>query len=670
MRLLTRRIYRAFPELDRYSDGQCERFMKAARGGRMRRMMGCVVLAVVAAPLFVGSLMGVARLIEFQFGRFDPLVDGPLPGRLIGLVGFAVLMAPAPFAAIVARDLLLRRRVRFVLRVRGVCRSCWYSLVGLPILPDHRVKCPECGTEAEVDPSLGELTVDADGRTRYKPEITPPDLAARFWNPSRRRILRRKALWSLAVIIVVGGGTIGGYEVFLRMQAAAARASMLGQKGLEALPVRYGVPAPVAGEEDPLELINQVDALAGRVANDLTEEVPSASTLSWSLRLVYSSATNRARFGLAPSPTPAELATAREYLDRCNAAGLNGLLDRLAVIRGAIAFHGIASDGDPTVPNVGWDGTIAFVLPIANADAKFALEGGDRARAARSIEHSLAMVRLLNAAPLSYGVYQASLHESDILDRIVESLMPPVPPQWPDTISGVLDRQEVSFAPEYHAEVERFWADQTIAWIFSDPGNVRLGKYGSKVAAWVRPGGTKLPAGRLGTYAENKRVVTSRFDALSARSKQEPWERTGAPPPPPQAGSLILPRIWALGWSTSWSQDARDISLLRRRGIRAMIAIERYRATNGRYPSKLADLVPEFLAAEPRDPFTGRGLAYRTIDPAADRFGRGYLLYSIGADGVDDGGRTNPTDPTFPLKSASGAVSTTSDYVINEPPPP
>ena len=39
------------------------------------------------------------------------------------------------------------------------------------------------------------------------------------------------------------------------------------------------------------------------------------------------------------------------------------------------------------------------------------------------------------------------------------------------------------------------------------------------------------------------------------------------------------------------------------------------------------------------DPVSGRPLIYRPIDPARDSMTRSFLLYSIGADGVDDGGR-------------------------------
>ncbi|MCI0534749.1 MAG: type II secretion system protein GspG [Verrucomicrobiales bacterium] len=61
-------------------------------------------------------------------------------------------------------------------------------------------------------------------------------------------------------------------------------------------------------------------------------------------------------------------------------------------------------------------------------------------------------------------------------------------------------------------------------------------------------------------------------------------------------------------------------------------ALERYRMREGRYPSTLSALVPEFIAQLPHDLITGESLIYRV--PDEDRF----LLYSVGWNGTDDGG--------------------------------
>ncbi|HSU53746.1 MAG TPA: hypothetical protein VLT36_06780 [Candidatus Dormibacteraeota bacterium] len=68
------------------------------------------------------------------------------------------------------------------------------------------------------------------------------------------------------------------------------------------------------------------------------------------------------------------------------------------------------------------------------------------------------------------------------------------------------------------------------------------------------------------------------------------------------------------------------------------IALKRYQLRHGSYPSELGNLVPDFLAAVPRDPVDGRPLRFKLRDSA------GFLLYSIGEDGIDNGG--DPTPPS------------------------
>jgi hypothetical protein len=74
------------------------------------------------------------------------------------------------------------------------------------------------------------------------------------------------------------------------------------------------------------------------------------------------------------------------------------------------------------------------------------------------------------------------------------------------------------------------------------------------------------------------------------------------------------------------------------------IALKRWQLKRGSNPPNLASLVPEFLQAVPRDPVDGQPLRYK-LNPEGT-----FLLYSVGEDGVDNGG--DPSSPagtkTFP----------------------
>ena len=67
------------------------------------------------------------------------------------------------------------------------------------------------------------------------------------------------------------------------------------------------------------------------------------------------------------------------------------------------------------------------------------------------------------------------------------------------------------------------------------------------------------------------------------------------------------------------------------------IALKRYQLQRAQWPDQLSELVPQYLPAVPQDAMTGQSLAYHRKSDGT------FLLYSVGEDGVDNGG-----DPTFP----------------------
>jgi hypothetical protein len=64
------------------------------------------------------------------------------------------------------------------------------------------------------------------------------------------------------------------------------------------------------------------------------------------------------------------------------------------------------------------------------------------------------------------------------------------------------------------------------------------------------------------------------------------------------------------------------------------VALERYRRDHGRWPDTLDALVPQYVAAVPADPQDGKPLRFK-------RRPDGVVVYWIGHDGADDGGKLN-----------------------------
>jgi hypothetical protein len=95
---------------------------------------------------------------------------------------------------------------------------------------------------------------------------------------------------------------------------------------------------------------------------------------------------------------------------------------------------------------------------------------------------------------------------------------------------------------------------------------------------------------------------------------------------------LLFPALGRASLAPETTLQYRDATL-------TALALEQYRLANDRYPTKLDDLVPDFLSGGLLpDRYDGTPLKYALTSPTTP------ILYSIGTDRIDDGGR-GPSDP-------------------------
>ena len=93
------------------------------------------------------------------------------------------------------------------------------------------------------------------------------------------------------------------------------------------------------------------------------------------------------------------------------------------------------------------------------------------------------------------------------------------------------------------------------------------------------------------------------------------------------------------------------------------LAVERWRlAHEGRLPENLAELVPAYLPAVPADPFDDQPIRFKHLP-------QGFVVYSVGLDGTDNGGKEDPAyatgyatddngyDVTFTIKRRTGRIT-------------
>jgi hypothetical protein len=74
--------------------------------------------------------------------------------------------------------------------------------------------------------------------------------------------------------------------------------------------------------------------------------------------------------------------------------------------------------------------------------------------------------------------------------------------------------------------------------------------------------------------------------------------------------------------------------------VQLAFALKAYHKERGRYPAALAELKPKYLSEIPKDLFTDKELVYKPQEN-----GQGYLLYSLGPNGRDDGGENYDDNP-------------------------
>lgn len=105
------------------------------------------------------------------------------------------------------------------------------------------------------------------------------------------------------------------------------------------------------------------------------------------------------------------------------------------------------------------------------------------------------------------------------------------------------------------------------------------------------------------------------------------------------SGFPTIPWFSMFGWKGSGqaAHTARPLNMYyaarcRTEAATTMFALGEYHRQNNQYPDRLDQLVPEFLPRLPIDYADRKTLRYR-------RTGDAYILYSVGVNGVDDGGR-------------------------------
>lgn len=655
MRLLTRKLWRAFPELDRYSDEQCRQFVAAAAGSvrrRVARLAAAITASLLWAAVPIGVLIGVAP------AKLSMWVPPLWP--------FFVVL-PSPAIGYITRDVLLRFRVRSVLRDRGACIGCRYSLIGVRVSESLIVTCPECGATTEVDSSLNELVLSNDGTRSFEPSaqhgvapLLPPRLAL---------ILKRVAIGSAAVVIVGGGLFLAGYEYFLRKQAARATADRPGAAGATALVIAR---QPKDADESPennawsalLEAITLRASIenAGRKASSLRTSDGKEPYPDYLQIYADAPASGSPEFSESVRLSR-ELAL--EIMPRLRDGGLYDAMRAITTRTHAVRPLQ-CPPGQPLFMTTLTELSHCRTLGRINfARMHLALAANDPDEFADAFEAALAIARVTRLQCFGVDWQVAAALESEALTRARAALT--THPLWHARLLSVFHRQASDVAIADAFDGEGLAARDLAAWAFSDPDTVRFGRRAKMLGPFIAAFGADSDSGgKLGTYASLLAETNAYLDAWTARIALPRWRRDEAPRPDTHSLEHALLRMTAPDFERVL--DSSDNLLAGRAAFFVMVALEQFRAARGRYPESLNALVPEYLASLPADPFTGDLPRYRLIDPASDPHGRAYLAYFVGPDKTDNHGVPNKRSYSFDYfrVEATSSVSDT-DLVFNDP---
>jgi len=571
-----------------------------------------------------------------------------------------------------AKRLNPEKAKRFHLRARGTCAGCGYTLVGLPVEATNMVRCPECGAETEVDSSLGELVADEAGRMRFKPLPPRKSWWQRVMTPCRRRVLKRSAIACAVLIFGVLPASWGGYEVFLINQAAQAAKGRPGVEGMIALMESHQPKGLNPNAPNAAELLGEAGDLLEQIKQSVERrgfQSSSGKTVYGDLTLVYSISRP---FG-EPDDLEVQLlgiAGGLEILQKSEEAGLFSQLDEVAKSRRVV--EPINQAGEELLTSMMMSGSSERNFArLCAARMHLAQIHGDEDEFINAFEASLATVRVAAHRPTLLGGLVAAAMEMTTYERLQNLLATNPSEACLIGLEAAMARQSERPPVTMVIDGERLAVLDAFGWFFSEPGRVRLGRYSEEVRIFSRRGILEMRP--LGTYSENVSAIDEIFTEFHKAAEHDPSERPAVDETLYEKHNLALIKLSVP--AISKSVQSFDQATMTRRGARVCLALARYRAAHGGYPPSLTSLEPTYLTAMPHDPWSGKPFGYRRIDPASDEFGRGYLLYTVGADMKDDGGVE--AGYRFSALTSTGAVAATmvngqktgADFVINTPVP-
>lgn len=316
--------------------------------------------------------------------------------------------------------------------------------------------------------------------------------------------------------------------------------------------------------------------------------------------------------------------------------------------------------------------TIRLLSASLRADAVLARQTHDRERLRRDLQSLMGLARHIgDDAPLLWGLVSLSIFDM-AFDQIERTLREsPTLLEQDDWMAITAQLSQARVAADLISfDSERLWFQDMLQRSFTDDGSGN-GRFTPAGVRYFDAGFSKKERAVLRSFMVHPAVsffVPSRqqlsseymniLDRASANLKlplrEADWSQVQQDLENDRTSFRTSWNLMAISRFTPsfWFAQARaEMNLSRRDGVVVGIALERYRKEHREYPQNLQALVPTFLADIPADRADGQPLRYRVTEGKA-------LIYSVGADRDDDGGRA----PRWPYSAQPWDMS-------NEPVP-
>jgi hypothetical protein len=614
MRIIASPIYRAFPELDGFTDEQCRRYVDLARGGQRSRVMFEVARVMLSLGCVYVSYPVVLR--NWSWSEADWLIT------------LSVAMMATVFLLFMLfwRDVLLRLLVRRVLRGSARCPSCDYSAMGLVVSANYAVTCPECGKSIDITAYRDHCVAGADGALRFMPPRGLVFEENRLWAPQRRRaVFRSVRRIGLATLLAVPIVVLPVLSLALAQvwSASGDLVSLLTPKQLDAVLLPPGTPPSADSIARPLY------EFARWESNVLGSEFQRASK----------GITPGTRWGNAGAPESIAKESVLQALESMglhrHAGSLAWAADRIAEGVGAsMLLHRYTSSANSEIRYA----AAQRLWQLANAAMVVAVERRDAPAFARALEWHLAARRIFARTPPFFYNYDNHDELRPLVRVIADALRADGGEQLASALDAAIRRQSVRPSMEVMKATRIDWELGALASWFASPW---VGSLGPSWSVQTSPWAMVASIHWGGFYWPQRRAILEHSGALFEELMADPSDRDQQKV---SAGMAALDDAGPMNWvrvhrftGASTSVDLRGATF--ERALATVVAIERFRRAEGRLPASLAELCPRYVDEVPKDPYRKGPFVYRVLpaDPAA-AWHPGYTLWSVGVNGSDDDG--------------------------------